>query len=535
MGAQAKQAGPGLEREASFPASLEAAGPASPRLTIEEVSTHLGRHRAEAMTVLAVGEQRFVGKAASDDGRCPWELSATAAAAALQQYLQHLFVGPFTPQVQLLDALAFRTGIGQDAFAATVRIAHKGRLTDLHGSVLVRTDRSRAAAAVVLDAATRHLGRLAAEVAPKPKVELPGEPAKPERAASFEPPVRVGEQPREVVAPARPTRKDPEPPALVAAGFPAIGVSVGSSGIHTTAVDGRGVLLAEARRKLESGVEPDAALSLALDSVREVAAGMDGAGDLASIGLTLRGQLLEDEGVCLRCDDFPGWREVQLSAPFAAEFGRPVSCLSVAHAAAYAEYAFGAARGIADILYVLIGTDIDAGLVLEGKPALTRLAPGQAGHIVVEAGGPRCACGETGCWQALAARDALVSRALKAIRNGAPSAVGAAVANQASAVTPEAILRAAASGDAVARRALEETGAYLALGLTNLVALLGPQAVILEGQPPAFGTALLRAAEASLKSTARAGLLSHCVLLSPELGYAAAAIGVAAWAARHPV
>ena len=181
-----------------------------------------------------------------------------------------------------------------------------------------------------------------------------------------------------------------------------------------------------------------------------------------------------------------------------------------------------------------VGADIDTALILDGQPALTRLASGQAGHTVVEAGGPRCACGESGCWQALAARDALIARAVKAIRNGAPSAVGAAVGNQVSAITPELIVRAAASGDAVARRALDETGSYLALGITNLVALFGPQAVIFDSQPPAVGAALLRAAEASLKSTARAGLLSHAVLLSPEMGNAATAIGAAAWAARHP-
>ena len=524
MGAQAKQAGPGLKREASFPVPLEAAGPASPRLAIEEVRTRLGTQETEVIATFVTGGERFVGAAACGDERHPWELSATAAAAALQQYLQHLFVGPSTPQVQLLDVVAFTTGIGQDAIAATVRLAHNGRFADLHGSVLVRSDRSRAAAAVVLDAVSRYLGRM---------VGAPAAERLNERQSSSGSPARA-EQIRHVPTPLDTPVRRPSAARRVPAGFPAVGLVVGAPGIHAAAVDGRGRLLAEVQQPLEAGAAPDVALSLALRTVREVVARMDGAGDLAGIGLALRGQLLEGEGICVSSHDFPEWRDVQVAAPFAAEFGIPVSCLGSAHAAAYAEFAFGAARGIADILYVRVGADIDTALILDGQPALTRLASGQAGHTVVEAGGPRCACGESGCWQALAARDALIARAVKAIRNGAPSAVGAAVGNQVSAITPELIVRAAASGDAVARRALDETGSYLALGITNLVALFGPQAVIFDSQPPAVGAALLRAAEASLKSTARAGLLSHAVLLSPEMGNAATAIGAAAWAARHP-
>ena len=71
-------------------------------------------------------------------------------------------------------------------------------------------------------------------------------------------------------------------------------------------------------------------------------------------------------------------------------------------------------------------------------------------------------------------------------------------------------------------------------GLANLIALFGPKAVIVESQPAAVGAALLRAAEKALKTSPRAGLLAHCVLLSPELGESAPVLGAAAWAARSP-
>ena len=537
MGAQAKQAGPGLDREASYPVSLEAAGPASPRPIIEEVNTHLGDGEAEVTITLAVGSQRFTGSAAGRaHERQTCELAAAASAAAIQQYLHYLCLDPSTPQVQLLDIVAFATGIGQQAIAATIRVAHDRAQTDLHGSVLVRNDRPCAAAAAALDAVTRYLGRFHAGSMQRSTNAVPentgvqlGEPSDP---PATDGPDRGHGDPVPSSSPDTPDRAQ-SAPSRSTAGFPAVGVVISSPGIHAAAIDSRGAVLAEARRPVRVDAEPETTLSQAVQAVREVIGRMDGGGELTSIGLALPGHLAADEGVCVSSGEFPEWRYVPLTAPFASAFGRPVALLNPTHAAAYAEFSFGAARGIHDVLYARVGADIDIALILGGRPTLTQLPPGQAGHIVVEAGGPRCTCGESGCWQALAGTDAFVARVVRALRSGTPSAVGAAVHDQAAAVTPALIVRMAASGDAVARRAVGETGSYLALGLANLIALFGPQAVIVESQPAAVGAALRRAAEASLKSTPRAGLLSHCVLLSPELGDSSTVIGAAAWAARN--
>jgi len=275
-------------------------------------------------------------------------------------------------------------------------------------------------------------------------------------------------------------------------------------------------------------------LTTASQAVREVLVKLNGACDEpTSIGLSLPGRVTEREGTWIWSGDFPNWDDVPVAAPFTQDFGLPVAAISAGHAAAFAEFSFGAAQGIADILYVRVGMDIDASLLVRGRPFLVpQVSPGQAGHMVIESGGPRCACGDTGCWQALAGREALIARVVKGIRSGSPSAVGASVDGQFGAITPALIVRMAAAGDAVARRALDETGRCLALGLANLIALFGPQAVIVDSQPPAVGAALLRAAEKALKSSPRAGLLAHCVLLSPELGESAPVLGAAAWAAR---
>ncbi len=555
MRAQAKQAGPGLDGDLALPRPSEAAGPAGPRLLIKEVTSHLGPDKIEVNVTLAYGRGCYLASAAGRTGQeQAWQLAAAAAVAAMQQYLQQHASDPSTPQVHLLDVAAHKTGIGQEFIAVIVRATNSSNHTDLLGSALVRNDRSSTAVAAALDAVSRYLGRFEkppvvskAEVVPNWETDLfQGEEVEPEPAPPPTAVVEVAandflEQPNVLESPE-------EEPVLITprterasiirqtqtgTGFPAIGVVITPTSIQASAINEGGEILAEARRSTRGGAPPEATLSVATQAIREALSKLDsGVMRASSIGLAFPGRFANGDGLCISSGEFPTWREVQLTAPFEQEFDLPVSVLTPAQASAFAELRFGAAQGITDLLYLRVNRDIEIALIIGGQPLpLAPGATGQAGHMVVQPGGPRCACGESGCWQALAAREALVARAIKALRSGTPSAISGSVDNHFDAVTPPLIVRLAAAGDAVARKALEETGRYLALGLTNLIAIFGPQAVILESQPPSVGAALLRAAEGAMKSSPRAGLLSHCVLLSPELSDSAAALGAAAWAA----
>jgi len=514
---RAQQAGPEPHRAHPFPVGSEAAGPASPRFIVEALELTVGRDNLEARATLGLNSHCFTGIALGRaDVDQPWQLAAAASVDALQQYLQQCATDPPTPQVKLLDIAALRTGIGQEIINATVRISHGSHHLDLLGSALVRNDRSRTAVAAALDALSRPLGcyPFAAESDDEDGHE----------------PAATGNRPRASAAQTTPTEMTRASPARL----PALGVVITAAAIRTAAVDPAGNILAQARRASRTGVEPHVTLGLALQSVRETLAALNSSGPRpGAIGVAVPGSLRSEEGVCISCGDFPTWRQIHITAPFAEEFALPTTLMNPTQAIAFAETCFGAARELSNVLYVRVGIDIDVALILDDQLLpMSRLLPGQPGHMVIEAGGPRCACGESGCWQALAGREALLARVVKAIRRGDPSAVAAAADNNFGAITPAHVVRMAAGGDAVARRALEETGRYLAIGLANLATLFSPQAVIVDSTPTSVAAALLHAAESTLKSSPRARVLSQCVLLSPQLGDSAPFLGAAAWAAR---
>jgi glucokinase len=509
-------------------------------LALEEVTFRLGDEKIEANTLLSLAGRRYCGRAV---GRAKeqemWELAAAASVAAMQHYLQQHASDPPTPQVQLLDTATYTTGIGQEHITAIVRAAYDGTHTDLIGSALVRNDRSRTAVAAALDATSRFLGRFEGPptLSPEPiwaeECTAPGELPSEDRRDDQS----TGEKSASCSRGNAPETAVPEAPARVESppGFPAIGVVISGAMVQAAVVDSGGSVLAEGRRPLRTGAAPELALSLVGQAVREAASKLNGhTGKPRCIGVAVPGRVSEREGICISSGQFPTWRDFPLAPPLTEEFGLPVSPISATQAEAFAEFCFGAAQGIPDVLYIQVGADIDAALVKAGLPSpLSHLVPGQVGHMVIDAEGPICTCGDKGCWQAMAGRDTLVARVVTGIRAGTPSAVAASMDGQSGAITPALVVRAAGEGDAVARRALEETGRHFALGLANLVTLLGPQAVIVGSQPPAVGGPLLRAAEGALKSSPRSGLLSRCVLLTPELGDAAPVLGAAAWAARN--
>ncbi len=512
-----------------MPASSEAAGPAYPRLIIEEVTSHLGPDGVRVRTALALGHRRFTGLAL---GRArqqnTWELAAAAAVAAMQQCLQQLNSDPTTPQVQLLDVTAGTTGTGQEYITATVRVTVFGEQTDLLGSALVRNDRSRTAVAAALDASQRFLGRAdslseCGSIADSTGMDRA-------RAPQEEP----GDSVRTSGDPSAGTASAEASLAAVPPGYPAIGVAVTANSVQASVVNSQGAVLADARREPGDHATREIILALAAEAAREVFDSQAPHHELTSLGLALDGcPGPSGGGMTQPLVGISAWGDWEAVESLAEDLHLPVAAISAREAVAFAEISFGAAEGITDTLYVRVGPDIELAVIARAAPLAT--SPGSSidrPHLVIDREGPRCTCGESGCWQALASTEALVGRALKALRGGAASAISAAAEGRLDDVTPSLVVRMAAAGDTVARRALQETGRYFALGLANMIALFGPQAVVIDSQSPTLGAALLRAAEGALKSSPRAGLLSHCVLLTAELGDSAAALGAAAWAAR---
>jgi predicted NBD/HSP70 family sugar kinase len=193
---------------------------------------------------------------------------------------------------------------------------------------------------------------------------------------------------------------------------------------------------------------------------------------LEGIGVSLPGRVDLETGRLLFAPNL-GWRNVLLQAPLERATGLPVVMENAANACALAEIWFGESRGaMRDLVVVTVSEGIGVGMIANGQ--LLRGAGGLAGefgHVALnEVGGPRCVCGNVGCWEAYASNRATL--AWYHDREGVRKRK----------VTFAQLLDLAERGDATASEAMTRMGHYLGLGIAGLVTGLAPARVIVIGE-----------------------------------------------------
>ncbi len=178
---------------------------------------------------------------------------------------------------------------------------------------------------------------------------------------------------------------------------------------------------------------------------------------------------------------------------------------------------------------VTIGTGIGGGIVLGGS--IYRGSHGFAaeiGHSIIDlTGAVRCACGTTGCVEPLVNAASLVVQAKQRMEEGAESVL----AELTGPLTARAVGEAAAAGDQLARSVTADVGRTLGVLLTNIVAYLDPDVIVIGGGVAAAGSSLMDAANAEFaaKTAIYQGVATRIVMA--ELGDTAGVVGAALLAA----
>ena len=192
--------------------------------------------------------------------------------------------------------------------------------------------------------------------------------------------------------------------------------------------------------------------------------------------------------------------------------------------------------GPVDSLALLaIGTGISAGVVLDG--VLHRGANGLAGeigHVIIEPDGPRCACGNRGCFETVAAGPAILNRTLEgwaARRNGSVDAPSHATSATTTKTGAEAAFAAAASGDPVAADAIERAGRAIAWGIHLLALAYDVNRIVIGGGVSHAGEAFMAPIRRELDRYRAASPLAAEILLPDLVQLLPAGADAGAWGA----
>ncbi|HEX2025348.1 MAG TPA: ROK family protein, partial [Actinomycetota bacterium] len=248
----------------------------------------------------------------------------------------------------------------------------------------------------------------------------------------------------------------------------AIGIDLGGTKVAGVVMDGSGRI-----DRHEEHPTPDGDASAVLDVVHATVASLAGSADAVAVGIGVAGMVDFDAGAVRFAPNLP-FRETRIRDEVAERSGLPCAVDNDANVAAWAEYLFGAGRGSRHMLLVTVGTGIGGGLVWDG--ALYRGAHGFAaeiGHVIVEPNGPRCGCGNKGCWEQVASGRALDRLGEEAARADPDGVIARTAAGDD--VRGTHVTAAARQGDAAAAHIVEEVARRLGEGIAGLVNILDPE------------------------------------------------------------
>jgi len=171
-----------------------------------------------------------------------------------------------------------------------------------------------------------------------------------------------------------------------------------------------------------------------------------------------------------------------------------------------AEHAFGAGRGLSDIVYVTVSTGIGGAVISDGRLIKgPDGAAGELGHLTVDMNGPQCSCGGRGHLERMSSGSGMARTAREALDAGESAPELARIAEQLAPLPLEArhVSEAAAAGDAVAMRIVENARRAFAASAVSIVDVFNPQRIIVGGGITlAWGDELLGPARDLVAATA---------------------------------
>jgi glucokinase len=282
-----------------------------------------------------------------------------------------------------------------------------------------------------------------------------------------------------------------------------IGIDLGGTAIKLGKFTEEGKCLKSLTIKTPQPPIPEQILSEIVNAIAQ----LDPSHNYVSIGVGMPGPADPDGRIALVSINLPGWRDVPLAAWLEEKTGKPATLANDANCAGLGEAWLGAGRRFQNFILLTLGTGVGGAIFINGKLYIGHHgAAGELGLITLHADGPMCNSGNQGSLEQYTS-----IRAILRITGKDPAEMGAL----------------AEIGDSQALEFWSEYGRNLGIGLSSLVYVLTPEAILLGGGVSASSQYFLPTLKAEIEKrvfiTSRIGL----EILPAELGNTAGMLGAA--------
>jgi predicted NBD/HSP70 family sugar kinase len=233
----------------------------------------------------------------------------------------------------------------------------------------------------------------------------------------------------------------------------AIGLDIGGTKIVGVLADEEGRII----EKIRALTEADKDFETVMNNILDVINKLDD-GNVSSIGIGLPG-IINDDGLLFNCENIPALENFNVAKEIEKQTGKKVFQENDANCFALAEHNHGAGRGYQNVVGIIIGTGIGAGVIKNNY--LIRGDDGAKGEF----GKMKIISNHEESFEDLCSGPAIVKRYKEA--GGAVEAVGAKTIFDAI--------------DEVAFKIIDETYKFLVEGITYIIDSENPEIVVLGG------------------------------------------------------
>jgi glucokinase len=256
---------------------------------------------------------------------------------------------------------------------------------------------------------------------------------------------------------------------------------------------------------------------------------------VAGIGIGAPGAVDFGDGTVIFAPNLEGWKDVPLKKMLEKELGVPVYVENDCNIAALGVYVAELKAKPKNMVGVFVGTGIGGGIIINGElySGYGHTA-GEVGHMVLEVNGPKCGCGNKGCFEALASRTAIFQQIKAGIKEGEKTVLTDMLGNDLEDLRSGDLRKAIRRGDKFVDRIVEGAAEYIGIATANLINILNPEVFVLGGGViEALGDEMMSVIVETAKEYAMPGAMKGVEIVSSRLGDNAGITGAAVLARRQ--
>src|SRR6266853_4202203 len=186
---------------------------------------------------------------------------------------------------------------------------------------------------------------------------------------------------------------------------------------------------------------------------------------VAGVGIGAPGAVDFGAGTVIFAPNLTGWKDVSLKKELEKQLGVPVFVENDANIAVLGVHVAELKSKPRHVAGIFVGTGIGGGLIINGElySGFNHTA-GEIGHMVIDVNGPKCGCGNKGCFEALASRTAIFQRIKAGVKDGEKTVLTEMLGENLEDFRSGDLRRAIRKGDKFVSKVVEQVAEYIGIG-----------------------------------------------------------------------